>query len=83
MDNQVKLGVLRIKDYDYEVFAWGSYGVVCPDLVTTNGSIPYLSKYIEERVAAGMAEWRPADICGDGTVYDQLRRAWMSLPRNT
>ncbi len=81
-ENRVVLGVLRHRtsdgEYEHRVEYWLDYGVVCPSLWTTNGSVSYVVNRIEERIAALAAHgwtWEPAYEDTSGSLQEQLQRA--------
>lgn len=53
------LGHATRAGYRHEVWAWPGYGVVCPTLVTTNGSARLLAQCIDSYVPSVAAEPAP------------------------
>src|SRR5574342_633203 len=49
----------KVTSKTFEICAWPSYGVVCPPLWTTNGSIPYVARQLADAFQAG--SYHPTD----------------------
>lgn len=56
----------------YTAHLWAGYGVVCPDLWTTNGSCAYMAKLAYGHVQAGNYTVEPGSIAPDFTSEEAL-----------
>jgi hypothetical protein len=71
---------LKWKDGErrHNVEHWQDYGVVCPDLVTTNGSVRFLADFVWSHVQAGRYEIEAEYGIGEPDMRSEIAlRDWM------
>jgi len=69
---------VKWKERRYDVEHWQDYGVVCPDLVTTNGSVRFLADFVWSHVHAGKFEIEAEYGIGEPDLRSEIAlRDWM------
>lgn len=69
---------LKRGDRRFDVEHWRDYGVVCPDLVTTNGSAKFLADFVWSHVQAGRYEIEPVQEMGAPDARSEVAlRDWL------
>lgn len=75
-NREVHLFTLVRNETKYKVLWWEGYGVVCPSLVTTNGSYRFLVACTHDRYEIEGAEITPPD-CTEWGLLDSMR-TWLA-----
>jgi hypothetical protein len=78
---EVLLGILVRGDVVYPVLAWPGYGVVCPGMLTSNGSAALVARVIlaaidPKRESQPPWDWLPDYADESGTLAEQLVREY-------